>query len=110
MAYTGPEIHADYGYALPIRVEADTSLDFTDDALSPIVFRVGTPAASLESGPLIEVTLAASSKRVAFGQVDASALRLTPGEYGYAVSVATGEGRSLIVHGRFRVVPSVLGP
>lgn len=104
MAHTGPAAHADYGYALPIRVDADTSLDFTGSD-QPVVYRIFRAGSTV-----VEFELAVASKRVASGTVPASEMRITPGEYSYSTSAGIGESRILVNHGRLTVVASDVGP
>ena len=107
MAAKGPDIHVDYGYAFPVRVESDTSLDFTGQV---VVFRVGLPGpvAGEIAAPLIEYALTVTAARSAIGTVPTTDTDLDPAVvYGYHVSVGTGTGRYLVVHGRLTVERAV---
>jgi hypothetical protein len=108
MAHKGPSITANYGYALPIRVEADTSLDFTEQ--QPVVLRIGQRGAPPDDEPALTLELTPISARVATGTIQATALQLEPGEYAYLVSAGAGQERIVVAAGTFVVVCSVLGP
>jgi len=111
MANKGPDIHFDYGWACPIRVEGDSSIDFTDET---VVFRWGvvTPDSDGElDEELGSITLAVSSARTAVGTVPRSDTRVDPdlADLGYNTSVGTGESAYLVNHGRLVVKRSVGG-
>lgn len=105
MSIKGPDLHVDYGFAYPVRVEADTSLDFTG---ATVVFRIGVlgPVAGTIAAPLVELTLGVTGPRTATGVVPALSTRLDPDvPYGYHVEVV--EQGYLVVHGRLTVERSV---
>ncbi len=109
MAIKGPDIHGDYGFALPVRVEADASLSFTDEV---VAFRIGIPGpvGGELAEALVDLTLTVASARLASGIVPASDMQLDPSlVYGYHVSVGVGEGCYLVNHGRLTIERSVSG-
>lgn len=111
MAIKGPDVHFDYGWACPIRIEADSSIDFTGQT---VVFRWGvvTPDSDGElESELGSITLAVSSARTAVGTVPRSDTRIDPSldGLGYNTSVGTGESAYLVNHGRLLVKRSVGG-
>lgn len=106
MATTGPDIHFDYGYTYPIRVDSDASLVLTGKT---VIFRVGVPGpvAGVIAAPLIELTLTVAGPHTALGTVPAiDTAELEPGVvYGYHVQIV--EDGWLVSTGRAFCRPAV---
>ncbi len=107
MARKGPDIHIDYGYALPVRVVGDSTIDWTTGGDHELVFRVGVvgPVEGVVDAPLIEQALTVTSATTASGTVPATDTELDPGVYSYHVHDVTAGW--LVVHGRCTVERSV---
>lgn len=111
MAIKGPDVHFDYGWACPIRIEADSSIDFTGQT---VVFRWGvtTPDGDgVIEAELGSLELTVSGARTAVGTVTRADTRVDPelADLGYNTSVGTGESAYLVNHGRLIVKRSVGG-
>jgi len=111
MAIKGPDIHFDYGWACPVRVEGDSTITFTGQT---VVFRWGvvTPDSDGElAEELGSLTLSVTGARTAVGTVPRADTRVDPSlaDLGYNTSVGEGESAYLVNHGRLIVKRSVGG-
>jgi len=110
MAIKGPDIHFDYGWACPVQVDGDSTIDFTGET---VTLRWGTPGPDAEGeieDELGSLELSVSAPRTAFGIVPRASTRISPSEvYAYNVSVGDDENAYLVTHGLLRVRTSVGG-